>query len=47
MDRYPTEQDEMVAQFCAMTGVQASDVNIKAPTLDLNLFTVTDRCALI
>ncbi|KAJ5649725.1 UBX domain-containing protein 1 [Penicillium longicatenatum] len=25
MDRYPTEQDEMVAQFCAMTGVQASD----------------------
>ncbi|KAJ5524588.1 UBX domain-containing protein 1 [Penicillium frequentans] len=25
MDRYPAEQDELVAQFCAMTGVQASD----------------------
>ncbi|KAJ5280271.1 UBX domain-containing protein 1 [Penicillium angulare] len=25
MDHYPAEHDEIVAQFCAMTGVQASD----------------------
>jgi len=33
MDRYPAEQDELVAQFCAMTGVQASDVCISKPGL--------------
>lgn len=42
MDRYPAEQDELVAQFCAMTGVQASEVNIESPNLESRCFIVID-----